>query len=449
MSFRGQTKTKKTNKDDDKVVESGLDKNPSRPPKPTPLPPPLPSPSTRIDTNDEENGRGKRKRPDDDASGNTHTPIPNPAYTPETPVASTTTTATAVPYGKPADAPPDWIPEYVIQNIVATFNFGQKDIDLKHIGLKYGLICYNPKRFPAAKMYISNPKATVLVFKNGSAVCAGAKSSNEAMLAARLCVRAYNRLDIDFFLVQFKLQNIVATTFCDFRMNLDLLKKTYECRVGIRVSFEENHFPALTLRMEQPKVAFLLYRSRRIVCTGAKNKKDILDAWKLLYKILQYFRIPDDVPDDIPVKRRRRGDERVQGETIEKVRRKAKIASETGSTSTDPSEPVIPEPLINEFIKHVTSIEPSKRTGKLTGPTLGIIGGIEDASAGIDADIDLFEGFRSESEEDGDDSSDDDDDDDDDDSQESGDRRREKKNKNGKKKQPTTTHIKRKTQKRQ
>ena len=39
--------------------------------------------------------------------------------------------------------------------------------------------------------------------------------------------------------------------------------------------FEPEQFPGLVFRVENPKVVFLLFRSGKIVCTGAKKRVDL------------------------------------------------------------------------------------------------------------------------------------------------------------------------------
>jgi len=67
-----------------------------------------------------------------------------------------------------------------------------------------------------------------------------------------------------------QIQNIVAsTTIAD---NLDL--RSIDDAVP-DTTYNPEVFPGLVLRIKQPKTAFLLFRSGKVVCTGAKNLDDI------------------------------------------------------------------------------------------------------------------------------------------------------------------------------
>lgn len=72
----------------------------------------------------------------------------------------------------------------VITNIVATFNIGTP-VDLQKIALKSRNAEYNPQRFAAVVMRISEPRATGLIFRSGKLTVNGVKSEQDAKLAAK------------------------------------------------------------------------------------------------------------------------------------------------------------------------------------------------------------------------------------------------------------------------
>ena len=71
-----------------------------------------------------------------------------------------------------------------LQNVVATVDLGCK-LDLVAIAQKARNAEYNPKRFAACIIRIREPKTTALLFNSGKMVIAGAKSEEQARLAAR------------------------------------------------------------------------------------------------------------------------------------------------------------------------------------------------------------------------------------------------------------------------
>ncbi len=68
---------------------------------------------------------------------------------------------------------------YTVVNIVATGNLHQT-LDLFKTAMNLDNVEYEPEQFPGAILRINEPKITLLLFKNGKVICAGAK--NEALL---------------------------------------------------------------------------------------------------------------------------------------------------------------------------------------------------------------------------------------------------------------------------
>jgi len=50
--------------------------------------------------------------------------------------------------------------------------------------------------------------------------------------------------------------------------------------------YEPELFPGLIFRMMEPKVVLLIFASGKIVLTGAKNRKDIYNAYKRIKDLL-------------------------------------------------------------------------------------------------------------------------------------------------------------------
>lgn len=64
--------------------------------------------------------------------------------------------------------------EYNVVNIVATANLHQT-LDLFKTAMALDNVEYEPEQFPGAILRIDEPKMTLLLFKNGKVICAGAK----------------------------------------------------------------------------------------------------------------------------------------------------------------------------------------------------------------------------------------------------------------------------------
>mmetsp|Transcript_3340 Transcript_3340/g.5370 ORF Transcript_3340/g.5370 Transcript_3340/m.5370 type:complete len:210 (+) Transcript_3340:314-943(+) len=180
-----------------------------------------------------------------------------------------------------------------LQNIVATVNLGCQ-LNLKQITLHARNAEYNPKRFAAVIMRIREPKTTALIFSSGKMVCTGAKSEDNARLAARKFARIIQKLDFPAQFKEFKIQNIVGSCDVKFPIRLELLA----VRHASYCSYEPELFPGLIYRMIDPKVVLLIFVSGKIVLTGAKEKSHIHEAFRLIYETLQEYKNDPTAEDE-------------------------------------------------------------------------------------------------------------------------------------------------------
>ena len=71
--------------------------------------------------------------------------------------------------------------DFVITNMVASASLGL-ELDLYALASKIPEIEYEPEQFPGAILKFKEPKASLLLFKNGKVICAGAKNEKEIKL---------------------------------------------------------------------------------------------------------------------------------------------------------------------------------------------------------------------------------------------------------------------------
>ena len=176
-------------------------------------------------------------------------------------------------------------PEIKIQNCVATFSLGLTKLNLKEISQKVQYCDFNPPKFAAMTIRIRDPKTTALTFSSGNMVCTGSKDIPNSLLACR----KYTRLRQQHIKVSFqgfRIQNIVASVGVPYPLKLHELAKDH----GPYVSYEPSLFPGAVLRVQNPKVVFLLFRSGKIVVTGAKEIASIRKAFLCIYEpfVLKY-----------------------------------------------------------------------------------------------------------------------------------------------------------------
>ena len=190
-----------------------------------------------------------------------------------------------------AHGPLEKLPKFELQNVVATFNLGVDNLDLRAIALEKPFVEYNPQKFAAATLRIREPRTTALAFASGNMVCTGAKSEVLSRLAGRKYVRILQKHGIPVSFRNFKIQNIVASAEVPHTLKLMELSRSY----GPYVSYEPDLFPGLVFRTTAPKLVFLLFRSGKIVITGAKCRSEIASTFRsLFYGIIVKFIDYDD-----------------------------------------------------------------------------------------------------------------------------------------------------------
>lgn len=180
----------------------------------------------------------------------------------------------------------DKTPPFRLQNVVATFNIGLQRIDLRSLALTRPFIEYNPHKFAAATMRITNPKTTALAFASGNMVCTGAKNENLSRLASRKYTRLLQKHGVPVSFRDFKIQNIVAAANVMRTIRLQELAEAY----GPYTSYEPDLFPGLVFRTTAPKLVFLIFRSGKVVITGAKKREEIESTFDKLYQnVMKHF----------------------------------------------------------------------------------------------------------------------------------------------------------------
>lgn len=85
--------------------------------------------------------------------------------------------------------------EYEITNIVASADLGVV-LDLYAIAREFPDVEYEPEQFPGAILKFKKPRASMLLFKNGKVICAGAATEREvrtALYKARRMLKKFSR----------------------------------------------------------------------------------------------------------------------------------------------------------------------------------------------------------------------------------------------------------------
>ena len=156
-----------------------------------------------------------------------------------------------------------------IENIVASASIG-KDIELSEVKEALPDVTFNREQFPGLVFKLKDPKTAALIFSSGKLVCTGAKSIDDSKLAIKKTVDLMREKDKDIpHKFEIKIQNIVASANLQSTLNLEAVALELE-----DTEYEPEQFPGLVYRLSDPTVVLLLFGSGKVVCTGAKTKKD-------------------------------------------------------------------------------------------------------------------------------------------------------------------------------
>lgn len=160
-----------------------------------------------------------------------------------------------------------------VENVVA-FTALSRDIPLMKISSQLESAEYTPESFPGVVYRVTDPRAAMLIFSTGKIVCTGAKSIDKAKEAIHKAVDDIRKIGVNMpRKFDIRIENIVASTQIKVpKSKLNLEKISFDLE---NVEYEPEQFPGLVCRISEPRVAFLLFGSGKIICTGARSIDDI------------------------------------------------------------------------------------------------------------------------------------------------------------------------------
>ncbi len=169
-----------------------------------------------------------------------------------------------------------------VENVVAFAVLGV-DVSLDKIVKSVENAEYEPEQFPGLVYRTTDPRAAALIFSSGKIVCTGAKSIDSAKLAMKKVVDKIRSVGIrvpkEF---PIDVENIVASSKISAQLNLEEITFALE-----NAEYEPEQFPGLVYRISEPRVAFLLFSSGKIICTGAHSIADVKRALDKLKEKLE------------------------------------------------------------------------------------------------------------------------------------------------------------------
>ena len=114
-------------------------------------------------------------------------------------------------------------------------------------------------------------------------VCTGSKSEEMAKKAVKTVVQKLRKDGIKIKKdAVVTVQNIVSSINLGGRVHLEKAARTLP-----RSMYEPEQFPGVIHRMLDPKTVILIFSSGKLVCTGAKNEKDVYRSVNNLHSMLE------------------------------------------------------------------------------------------------------------------------------------------------------------------
>lgn len=194
-----------------------------------------------------------------------------------------------------------------IVNIVATVNLSC-EFDLFKIAMSLRNAEYNPRRFQAVIVKISDPRATGLIFKNGKMNVVGCRTEETAEISARKFAKIIRQLHYPVKFKSFEIKNMVAVADCQFQVRLESLANAFR---GF-AKYNPEIFSGVIFRIPEPRVTLLIFASGKIVLTAAKTQEMLQEATEWILPILRAHEksppkiaIPEEPPtpvEPVPVK---------------------------------------------------------------------------------------------------------------------------------------------------
>jgi transcription initiation factor TFIID TATA-box-binding protein len=174
--------------------------------------------------------------------------------------------------------------DYKIVNLVASSRIGD-GLDLYNLATAIPEVEYEPEQFPGAILKISEPKVSLLLFKNGKIIVSGASNEKDIKIAIKKAMKIINEVQKDVKIkrnISYEIVNLVATSSLNTEIDL------FNIAINLdNIEYEPEQFPGAIVRIYDPKLTMLLFKNGKLICAGAKNEEDIVKGLKKLKKKLK------------------------------------------------------------------------------------------------------------------------------------------------------------------
>ena len=162
--------------------------------------------------------------------------------------------------------------KWTVSNLVVSADIKVK-IPLERLVIEFPNVEYNPDQFPGAIWRLEDPPSTMLIFNSGKVIITGSKSFDQARKSVEELRKYLKKINVDtpkdYELV---VQNIVINGSFEYS-NIDLTKMVLELDF---VQYDPEQFPGAIVKYPpiEGNTTFLVFRTGKFVCTGAKSIED-------------------------------------------------------------------------------------------------------------------------------------------------------------------------------
>ncbi len=159
------------------------------------------------------------------------------------------------------------------QNVVVSASI-HRELPLERLAAKLERADYNPETFPGLILKIDVPKASALLFSSGKIICTGTKSLSEARTAIDVIVEKLEAIGLKVKGdPEIAVQNMVASGDVGGRLNLNEIMIKFD-----NTEYDPEQFPGLVYKLPNSHITFLLFGTGKIVITGARSEKEIVES---------------------------------------------------------------------------------------------------------------------------------------------------------------------------
>jgi len=159
-----------------------------------------------------------------------------------------------------------------VENMVACITL-DTDLNLKRIAKEVPGV-ENPKSFPGLIYRLKELKVAFLIFRTGKLICSGSRTRSNIDNALEILLKKLRKAGVRLkSKAKVEVVNMVSSASMDFKVNLDTIALE-----SWNVEYEPEQFPGLVYRLDDLNTVMLIFRSGKIIITGATSKKQAEEA---------------------------------------------------------------------------------------------------------------------------------------------------------------------------